>query len=360
MLATGIRTPVGLKIQGGDVNQIQQVGRQVEAALASVPGTRSVFAERTGEGYFLDVSWDRDALARFGLSVEEAQNAPSTAVGGDNVGTLIEGRQRYPINVRYQRDFRSDLEALGRVLVQSSSNRQVALSELATIRMVNGPAMLRDEDGLLTEYVLVDVGGRSPGDYVAQARHELQNKLKLPTGYTVLWSGQYESAERARQRLSLAVPFSAVGAVWMVYLLGYHMSIAVWVGIIALLGIDAETGVFMLLYLDLAFAQASRGKERLTRAHLCEAIVEGGAKRLRPKLMTFAAMSTGLIPILWSSGTGSEIMKHVAAPLVGGIVTSFILELAVYPAIYALWRERSALVPDGGVEPTRCPLPSAR
>jgi len=388
MLATGIRTPVGLKIQGGDVNQIQQVGRQVEAALASVPGTRSVFAERTGEGYFLDVSWDRDALARFGLSVEEAQNALSTAVGGDNVGTLIEGRQRYPINVRYQRDFRSDLEALGRVPVQSSSNRQVALSELATIRMVSGPAMLRDEDGLLTEYVFVDVGGRSPGDYVAQARHELQNKLKLPTGYTVLWSGQYESAERARQRLSLAVPitvvlillllyfntrsiaktaiitlavpFSAVGAVWMVYLLGYHMSIAVWVGIIALLGIDAETGVFMLLYLDLAFAQASRGKERFTRARLCEAIVEGAAKRLRPKLMTFAAMSTGLIPILWSSGTGSEIMKRVAAPLVGGIVTSFILELAVYPAIYALWRERSTLVPDGGVEPTRCPLPSAR
>src|SRR5256886_15175508 len=208
------------------------------------------------------------------------------------------------------------------------------------------------------------------------------------TGYTVLWSGQYESAERARQRLSLAVPitvvlillllyfntrsiaktaiitlavpFSAVGAVWMVYLLGYHMSIAVWVGIIALLGIDAETGVFMLLYLDLAFAQASRGKERLTRARLYEAIVEGAAKRLRPKLMTFAAMSTGLIPILWSSGTGSEIMKRVAAPLVGGIVTSFILELAVYPAIYALWRERSALAPDGGVEPTRCPLPSAR
>src|SRR5256886_7292653 len=179
MVATGIRSPVGLKIQGGDVNQIQQVGRQVEAALASVPGTRSVFAERTGEGYFLDVSWDRDALARFGLSVEEAQNALSTAVGGDNVGTLIEGRQRYPINVRYQRDFRSDLEALGRVLVQSSSNRQVALSELATIRMVSGPAMLRDEDGLLTEYVFVDVGGRSPGDRSEEHTSELQSQSNL-------------------------------------------------------------------------------------------------------------------------------------------------------------------------------------
>jgi Cu(I)/Ag(I) efflux system membrane protein CusA/SilA len=208
MLTTGIRTPVGLKIQGGEVNQIEQVGRQVEAALASVPGTRSVFAERTSNGYFLDVSWNRDALARFGLSVEEAQNALSTAVGGDNVSTLIEGRQRYPINVRYQRDFRSDLEALGRVLVQSSSNRQVALSELATIRMVNGPAMLRDEDGLLTGYVFVDVGGRSPGDYVAQARHELHNKLQLPAGYAVLWSGQNESAERVHQRLLLVVPIT--------------------------------------------------------------------------------------------------------------------------------------------------------
>jgi len=369
MLTTGIRTPVGLKIQGTDVNRIQEVGRQVETVLRDVPGTRSVFAERTGDGYFLDVTWDRKALASYGLSIEDAQNALSTAVGGDNVSTTIEGRERYPINVRYKRDFRSDLEALGRVLVPAAGERQIPLSELASIQMLNGPAMIRNEDGLLTGYVFVDLADRSPGDYVAQARRELQNKLHLPAGYSVLWSGQYESAERVRQRLLLvipvtlaiilfllytntrsmvktaiiilAVPFSAVGALWMVYLLGYNMSIAVWVGIIALLGIDAETGVFMLLYLDLAYEKWNREHARFTREHLYEAIVEGAAKRLRPKFMTFATMSVGLIPILWATGAGSAIMKRIAAPMVGGIVTSFILELLVYPAIYAFWRERS-------------------
>ncbi len=381
MLTTGIRTPVGLKIQGGDVNRIQEVGRQVESVLKDVPGTRSVFAERTGEGYFLDVTWDRRALASFGLSIEDAQNALSTAVGGDNVSTTIEGRERYPINVRYKRDFRSDLEALGRVLVPAGGDKQIPLSELASIQMLNGPAMIRNEDGLLTGYVFVDLADRSPGDYVAQARRELQNKLHLPAGYTVMWSGQYESAERVRQRLILvipitlaiilfllysntrsmvktaiiilAVPFSAVGALWMVYLLGYNMSIAVWVGIIALLGIDAETGVFMLLYLDLAYERARREHSRWTREYLYEAIVEGAAKRLRPKFMTFATMSIGLIPILWSTGTGSEIMKRIAAPMVGGIVTSFVLELLVYPAIYAFWRERSLPADEGESEPTR-------
>jgi Cu(I)/Ag(I) efflux system membrane protein CusA/SilA len=369
MLTTGIRTPVGLKIQGGDVNRIQEVGRQVETVLRDVPGTRSVFAERTGDGYFLDVTWDRKALASYGLSIEDAQNVLSTAVGGDNVSTTIEGRERYPINVRYKRDFRSDLEALGRVLVPAAGERQIPLSELASIQMLNGPAMIRNEDGLLTGYVFVDLADRSPGDYVAQARRELQNKLHLPAGYSVLWSGQYESAERVRQRLLLvipvtlaiilfllytntrsmvktaiiilAVPFSAVGALWLVYLLGYNMSIAVWVGIIALLGIDAETGVFMLLYLDLAYEKWKREHTRFTREHLYEAIVEGAAKRLRPKFMTFATMSVGLIPILWATGAGSAIMKRIAAPMVGGIVTSFILELLVYPAIYAFWRERS-------------------
>jgi Cu(I)/Ag(I) efflux system membrane protein CusA/SilA len=301
--------------------------------------------------------------------VEDAQNTLSTAVGGENVSTTVEGRERYPINVRYKRDFRSDLDALGKVLVPASGDRQIPISELATLRMLNGPAMIRNEDGLLTGYVFVDVAGRSPGDYVAQAKTELQKKLQLPTGYSVFWSGQYESAERVRQRLmlvvpitvaiilfllyantksvaktaiiTLAVPFSAVGALWLVYLLGYNMSIAVWVGIIALLGIDAETGVFMLLYLDLAYEKAQREHAHLTRAQLYEAIVEGAAKRLRPKFMTFATMSIGLVPILWSTGTGSEIMKRIAAPMVGGIVTSFLLELLVYPAIYAFWREGS-------------------
>jgi Cu(I)/Ag(I) efflux system membrane protein CusA/SilA len=366
MLTTGIRTPVGLKIQGNDLGQLQQIGHQVESILASVPGTRSVFAERTSEGYFLDVGWDRTALAQNGLSMEEAQNALATAVGGENVSTVIDGRARYPIDVRYMRDFRSDLDALSKVLIPISGEKQIPLGELASIRTHTGPAMIRDEDGVLTGYVFVDTGIRATGDYVNQARPMLNARLKLPSGYVVSWSGQYESAQRVRARLMvvlpatlalillllyastrsavktmiviLAVPFSAVGAIWLLYLLGYNMNVAVWVGLIALLGVDAETGVFMLLYLDLAFEKARRTHGRLTQAELVEAIVEGAAKRLRPKFMTFATMSIGLAPILWSTGTGSAILKRIAAPMVGGIVTSFVLELLVYPAIYAIWR----------------------
>jgi copper/silver efflux system protein len=368
MLSTGLRTPVGLKIQGADLNQIQEIGRQVEEVLGKVAGTRSVFAERAADGYFLDIVWDRVALAHYGLSIEEAQNTLATAVGGENVSTAIAGRERYPINVRYLRDFRSDLDSLQKVLV-SVGDKQIPLGELATLRTLTGPSMIRNEDGLLTGYVFVDVADRALGDYVENGKQELEKRLKLPAGYTVLWSGQYESMQRVRQRLMLvvpvtlavilfllysstrsvvktmivilAVPFSAVGAIWFVYLLGYNMSIAVWVGIIALLGIDAETGVFMLLYLDLAYEKTKREQARMTRSQLHETIVEGAAKRLRPKFMTFATMCVGLIPILWATGTGSEIMKRIAAPMVGGIVTSFILELLVYPAIYAIWRERS-------------------
>ena len=374
MLSTGIRTPVGLKIQGSDLTQIQQIGNQLEQVLSTVPGTRSVFAERTGNGYFLDVVWDRNALAQYGLSVDDAQNALSTAVGGDNITTMIEGRARYPVNVRYLRDYRSDLDALSRVLI-STNEKQIPLSELATTQTLNGPAMIRDENGLLTGYVFVDVGDRPIGDYVAEAQRKVQTALRLPAGYSILWSGQYESAERLRQRLmvvvpvtfavilfllycstrsiaktlivTLAVPFSAVGALWMVYALDYNLSIAVWLGIIALLGIDAETGVFMLLYLDLAYEKAKREPEGMTVQRLHEAIVEGAAKRLRPKFMTFATMSIGLVPILWSTGTGSEIMRRIAAPMVGGIVTSFILELLVYPAVYLVWKE-SALQKESG------------
>jgi len=369
MLSTGIRTPIGLKIQGADLNQIQELGRQAEKLLMTFPGTRNAFAERSADGYFLDVTWDRQALARYGLSIDDAQNALSTAVGGENVTTVIKGRERYPVNVRYLRDFRSDIQSLNKVLVSAGGDKQIPLSELATIRTLTGPAMIRDEDGLLTGYVFVDVAGRPIGDYVDHAQRELQSHLQLPPGYSILWSGQYESAQRVRQRLmvivpvtialvlfllycntrsavktmivALAVPFSAVGSIWMVAALGYNMSIAVWVGIVALLGIDAETGVFMLLYLDLAYEASKRENLSFTRAHLYEAIVEGAARRLRPKFMTFAAMSVGLIPILWSTGTGSGIMKRIAAPMIGGIFTSFILELLVYPAIYAVWRERA-------------------
>jgi Cu(I)/Ag(I) efflux system membrane protein CusA/SilA len=367
MLTTGIQTPIGLKIQGDNLNRIQEVGHQAEQVLKSVPGTRGVFSERTGDGYFLDVVWNREALARYGLSVEDAQNALSTAVGGGSVSTMFEGRERYPISVRYFRDFRSDLDSLGKVLI-SSGEKQISLSQVATIRTLNGPAMIRNENGLRTGYVFVDVAGRSYGDYVAQAKKELEDRLHLPSGYSIAWSGQYESAQRVRERLMLvvpatlamilfllycntrsmtkvlivilAVPFSIVGAIWTVIALGYSMSIAVWVGIIALFGIDAETGVFMLLYLDLAYEKAKREHRWFAREHLYEAIVEGAAKRLRPKFMTFATVTIGLVPILWSNGTGSEIMKRIAAPMVGGICTSFILELLVYPAIYAVWREK--------------------
>lgn len=366
MLTTGIRTPVGLKIQGPDAATIQEIGNQVEKILRTVPGTRSVFAEKTSEGFFLDVEWNRMALARYGLSMEDAQNALNTAVGGENISTVIDGRARYPVNVRYMRDFRSDPDALGRVFIPVSGEKQIPLAELGVVRTMTGPAMIRDEEGTLTGYVFVDVAGRPSGGYVDAARAVLEHQLKLPPRYAVTWSGQYESAQRVKKKLMaivpvtlaiillliylntrsavktmiviLAVPFSAVGAVWMVYLLGYNVNVAVWVGLIALLGIDAETGVFMLLYLDLAYNKAQKTLGILTETQLNEAIMEGAAKRLRPKFMTFAAMTVGLAPILWSVGTGAAILKGIAAPMVGGIITSFVLELVVYPAIYAVWR----------------------
>jgi len=367
MLTTGIRTPVGLKISGADFAEIEKIGTAIEAVLPSVSGTRNVFAERTGSGFFLDIEWNRDALARYGLSVEAAQSVVQNAIGGENVTTAIEGRERYPVNVRYMRDFRSDTDALGRVLVPASDGqRQIPLGELASVKVATGPAMIRNEDGLLTGYVFVDVAGRDISSYVDEARRVVREQVKLPPGYAVLWSGQYEAMARVRARLtyiipftlllvfvllylnmrslvktaivSLAVPFSAVGAIWYLYLLHYNMSIAVWVGLIALLGIDAETGVFMLLYLDLAYGKASREGRLRTLADLQETIVEGAAKRLRPKFMTMATMVVGLIPIMGATGTGSDVWKRIAAPMVGGIVTSFVLELVVYPAIYEIWK----------------------
>jgi Cu(I)/Ag(I) efflux system membrane protein CusA/SilA len=367
MLSTGIRTPVGLKISGADLETIEALGTQAEAILPAVPGTRSVFAERAGSGFFLDVEWHRDALARHGLTVDEAQAVLSSAVGGDDVGTAYQGRARYPVNVRYQRDFRSDPDALGRVLVPvMGGQRHVALSELATVRTVSGPAMIRNEDGLLTGYVYVDLAGRDPVSWVEEAQGLLRDRLKVPPGYAMAWSGQYEAQRRVHERLAvvvpvtlllvllllylntrsaaktlivaLAVPFSAVGAIWLVWLLGYDLSVGVWVGLIALLGLDAETGVFMLLYLDLAYAQArSEGRLR-SAADLDQAVLAGAAKRLRPKFMTFATAFLGLAPILWSTGTGSDVMKRIAAPMVGGLLTSFVLELVVYPVVYRTWR----------------------
>jgi Cu(I)/Ag(I) efflux system membrane protein CusA/SilA len=366
MLSTGMRTPVGLKISGSDLETIESIGARIEGILPAVKGTRGVFAERTGAGHFLDVEWDRTQLARYGLSLADAQQVVENAIGGDNVTTAVLGRERYPVSVRYKRDFRSDIGALNRLLVTGSGGRQLALGELAAIHSSSGPAMIRDEDGLLTGYVYVDIAGRDPQSYVAAAGAVLREKLQLPPGYSISWSGQYEAMERVANRLRLilpltvlliflllfmstksivktmivmlAVPFSAVGAIWLLYLIGYNMSVAVWVGLIALLGVDAETGVFMLLYLDLAFEDAKRRGAMRGLSDLHEAIVHGAAKRLRPKFMTFATMCIGLFPIMWSTGAGADVMKHIAAPMIGGIFTSFVLELLVYPAIYQLWK----------------------
>jgi Cu(I)/Ag(I) efflux system membrane protein CusA/SilA len=367
MLTTGIRTPLGLKISGDDLQKIEDVGVQIEAVLPRVRGTRNVFAERTGGGFFLDVEWNRDELARYGLSMDEAQTVVQNAIGGENVTTTVEGRERYPVNVRYMRDFRSDLDALGRVLVPASGGeRQIPLGQLAAIKVASGPAMIRNEDGLLTGYVFVDVDGRDLEGYVREADALIREKVKLPAGYAALWSGQYEAMSRVRDRLTyvipltlflvllllylntrslaktaivaLAVPFSAIGAVWYLHLLDYNMSVAVWVGLIALMGVDAETGVFMLLYLDLSYEQAKKEDRLRSRAALEETIVHGAARRLRPKFMTVATTFIGFFPIMLATGTGSDVWKRIAAPMVGGILTSFLLELVVYPAIYELWK----------------------
>ncbi|MDR3734260.1 MAG: CusA/CzcA family heavy metal efflux RND transporter [Acidobacteriaceae bacterium] len=374
MLTSGIRTPVGLKISGDDPAEIQKIGEQVTAVLPSIRGTRGVFSERTNEGHFLDVAWRRDELARYGISIDTAEEVLTNAAGGDNVSTAYQGLARYPVNVRYMRDFRSSADALGRILVPAGGQRQIPIGELATITCEDGPAMIRDEDGMLTGYVYIDLTGRDAGSYVAEAARALKDKMKLPAGYAISWEGQSEEIMRANRRLQiivpvtlgivillilmstrsvmktvivlLAVPFSAIGAVWSIYLLHYNMSVAVWVGIIALLSIDAETGVFMLLYLDLAFEESMKCGTLRTLADLRRVIRYGAAKRLRPKFMTFATTCIGLIPVMWSIGTGSEVMKRIAAPLVGGIFTSFMLELLVYPVIYELWKRSSVAKND--------------
>jgi Cu(I)/Ag(I) efflux system membrane protein CusA/SilA len=371
MLSTGIRTPVGIKVFGSDVHEIERIGARIEAVLRDVLGTRSVFAERAGAGYYLDFELNREALGRYGLMVDDVNELVLTAVGGEATTTTVEGRERYSVNVRYPRELREDPEKLGRVLVMTPSGAQVPLAQLATIRFVEGPAMLRDENGLLAGYVYVDfdTSQRDVGGYVADAKRAVEARVELPVGYTITWSGQFENMLRVAERLRIvvpvtlvlivlllyantksamktfivltAVPFSMVGAVWLLRLLDYNMSIAVWVGVIALMGLDAETGVFMLLFLDLAHAEAKREGRLRTRADLVEAVVHGAVKRARPKAMTVCAAFLGLLPIMWSTGAGADVMKRIAAPMVGGLATSFVLELLVYPAIYFLWKGRS-------------------
>ena len=363
MLATGVRSPLGVQVLGPDVGRIDEVAKQIESALQTVPGTRSAFAERIGGGHYLDFDVDRDAAARYGLNVGDVEDAVETAIGGKTVSTTVEGRERYPVTVRYARDFRSSLPALARVLVATMGGAQVPLGELTHLRSRNGPAMLRDEGGQLYAYVFADTA-RPIADYVQDARRAVAEKVTLPPGYRLDWAGQYRYLERAKSRLAivvpvtlliiflllffnsgnavqavivmLAVPFSLMGAFVLLWLLGYNLSVAVWVGIIALAGLDAETGIVMLLYLDLAWRDLSprdRGEAR-------EAILQGAVKRIRPKMMTVATILAGLLPVLWSHGTGADVMKRIAAPMVGGVVTSAVLELLVYPAIYMIWKGR--------------------
>jgi len=387
MLTTGVRTPVGIKIMGADLAEVQKLGEHIEMSLKDVPGTKSVFAERAAGGYFLDFILKREELARYGLTVDQANAVVMSAVGGENVTTTVEGRERYPVNVRYLRDYRSDPDKLSRTFVMTPNGTQIPLGQIADIQMVTGPAMIRDENGRLSGYVYVDIdtSQRDIGGYVADAKKVLREKVQLPAGYELIWSGQFEAMERVKARLLivvpitiflifmllyfntrsiaktviilLAVPFSAIGAIWFLYFLGYNMSIAVWVGLIALMGVDAETGMFMLLYLDIAF-QDARDKGRMRNwSDLKEAILHGAVKRLRPKVMTVGVMFTGLVPIMWSTGSGADVMKRIAAPMIGGIFTSFILELVVYPAIYALWKWHFDVKRHPGPPPVLQPQP---
>ncbi len=383
MLSTGVRTPIGVKVFGSDPAEIERIGVAVEGILRKVRGTRSIYAERAAGGFFVDFVPKRDALARYGLTIDDLHAVIMTAIGGETISTTIEGRERYSINLRYQRDFRADVGQLERVLVTTATGTQVPVAEVADIRLVNGPAMIRDENGMIAGYVYVDVVGRDIGGYVEEARLAVTRELKLPSGYSLVWSGQWENMERVSQKLwgwtripgtrwslpvfgvvqltlllvfgllyantkslfktvvvMLAVPFSLVGAIWLLFMLDYNMSTAVWVGMIALMGLDAETGVFMLLFLDLSHDEAKREGRLRNVGDLREAIIHGAVKRIRPKLMTVAAASMGLLPIMWSMGTGADLMKRVAAPMVGGLFTSFVMELLVYPAIYLLWKQR--------------------
>ncbi|HEU4340370.1 MAG TPA: CusA/CzcA family heavy metal efflux RND transporter [Candidatus Binatia bacterium] len=366
MLSTGIRTPVGIKIFGPDLKKIEEIGRQLETVLTSVPGTRSVFAERVAQGYYLDFELKREEISRYGLMIEDIQMIIESAIGGESITTTVEGRERYPVSVRYARELRDDPEKLKRVLIPTMNGAQVPLAQLAELRLTSGPAMIRDEDAQLAGYVLIDMAGRDIGSYVEEAKRKVAEQVQIPAGYTLSWSGQYEFIQRAKERLMyvvpltlliifvllymnlrsvtkcgivlLAIPFSMIGAIWLVYLLGYNMSVAVWVGIIALAGVDAETGVIMLLYLDQAFEKWRKEGRMRTIADLREAITEGAVKRIRPKMMTVMAILVGLLPIMWSYGAGADVMKRIAAPMIGGVVSSFLLELMVYPAIYELWR----------------------
>ncbi len=367
MLSTGIKTPVGIKLMGDDLQVLSDLGEKVEAIMRNVPGTASVYAERVTGGNFLDFKIDRTEAARYGLTVGDVQDIIMTAIGGMNITQTVEGLERYPVNLRYGSELRDSPEKLKRILVPTPSGANIPITQVADIRIVKGPPVVKSESARKNAWIYVDIAGVDVGSYVKAAQAAVKAKIELPAGYSLLWSGQYEYMIRAQKRLMLvvpatlliiflllylnfknvseslivmlSVPFSLTGGLWLMYLLGYNMSVAVGVGFIALAGVAAETGVVMLIYLDLAYEKfkAQYGRA-FNRQHLNEAIEEGAALRVRPKMMTVVAIMAGLMPIMWSQGTGSEVMKRIAAPMVGGMVSATILTLVVVPAIYGLWK----------------------
>jgi Cu(I)/Ag(I) efflux system membrane protein CusA/SilA len=369
MELTGIKTPVGLKIQGPNVEEIQQAGAQLQQILGSIPELRSVFAERVAEGFYINVEVNRLEAARYGLSVGDVHRAVTSGIGGENIAENVEGRQRYPINVRYSRDFRDDIEELKRVVISTPTGAQIPISEVAKVYFSRGPAMIRDEDGQLTGYVYLDLATKDYGGFVARADRLLREKLKLPPGYTYKWSGEYEFELRAKSRLKIIVPivffviflllymvfhsateaavlifptfYAMTGGLILQYWLGYNFSVAVWVGYIALFGIAVETGVVMVVYLHESLDKRLATGTPLKHEDIEAAVIEGAVQRLRPKLMTVTAVLASLMPILWESGIGSDVMKPIAAPIVGGMVTSTIHVLILVPVFFALMKERA-------------------
>jgi Cu(I)/Ag(I) efflux system membrane protein CusA/SilA len=376
MLATGIKTPVGLKIFGPDLETLDRIGQQVEAVLPAVRGTNSVFAERAMGGRYIDVMIDRDAIARYGLTTDDVQMALSAAVGGSDAGQVIQGRERYNVRVRYPRELRDSPERLGSVLIATEGGSQVALSQLARVTVTAGSPLIKSENAILSNVVYVDVRDRDIGGYVADAKRVVAERITLPPGYRIQWSGQFESLERASKRLRyvvpitlliifgllylnfrsvtesaivmLSLPFALVGGVWLMWLLDYNMSVAVAIGFIALAGVAAETGVIMLIYLDHAYADRLASGKLRNRSDVDSAITHGAVERVRPKMMTVIAIMAGLIPILWSQGVGADVLKRIAAPMVGGMISSTILTLVVIPAIYSLWKESTFVSAGAG------------
>jgi Cu(I)/Ag(I) efflux system membrane protein CusA/SilA len=369
MLLTGIKTPVGIKIFGPDLQVIEGLGREIERLLQPLPGTRSVYAERVSQGYFTDIRIDRDAIARYGLRIEDVQDVIQSALGGQNVTETVEGRERYPVNVRYARDFRESLPALERVLLKAPGGANVPLGQVATIELTTGPSMIRDEDAQLAGYVYVDTGTSDIGGYVDRAKAALAANLRLPAGYSLQWTGQYEFQLRARERLQVLIPivlfvifmllymtfhsaseativmlsvvYAMTGGVVLQWLLDYNFSVAVWVGYIALYGVAVQTGVVMVVYLHEALDRKLRRGTPLTEADVWDATVEGSVLRLRPKLMTVTVVMASLVPIMWSTGVGSDVMKPIAAPIIGGMVTSTIHVLIVTPVIFYIMKSRA-------------------